>query len=153
MSIFLNKVITALEMLHANLPPTLAKSQVSSVRKHLKNQLLTLLKHPFAAEQFFTNITTLLTDLGASRDEVMKAMPHYEEMKRKARKKEREAAKAAARAEEEATEAKRQKIDIADDEVKSFFFIKNTSPPSSVSILNNIRSIKFIKKSMFCCFD
>ena len=108
-------------MLHANLPPTLAKSQVSSVRKHLKNQLLTLLKHPFAAEQFFTNITTLLTDLGASRDEVMKAMPHYEEMKRKARKKEREAAKAAARAEEEATEAKRQKIDIADDEVKSFF--------------------------------
>ena len=121
MSIFLNKVITALEMLHANLPPTLAKSQVSSVRKHLKNQLLTLLKHPFAAEQFFTNITTLLTDLGASRDEVMKAMPHYEEMKRKARKKEREAAKAAARAEEEATEAKRQKIDIADDEVKSFF--------------------------------
>ncbi|XP_023330368.1 symplekin [Eurytemora carolleeae] len=113
---FMAKVITALEMLHANLPPTLAKSQVSSVRKHLKNQLLTLLKHPFAAEQFFTNITTLLTDLGASRDEVMKAMPHYEEMKRKARKKEREAAKAAARAEEEATEAKRQKIDIADDE-------------------------------------
>ena len=47
----------------------------------------------------------------------MKAMPQYEEMKRRARKKEREAAKAAARAEEEATQAKRQKIDIADDEV------------------------------------
>jgi len=114
---FMSKVITALEMLHANLPPTLAKSQVSSVRKHLKNQLLTLLKHRTAAEQFFTNMTTLLTDLGASRDEVMKAMPEYEEMKRKARKKEREAAKAAAtKAEEEATQAKRQKIDIADDE-------------------------------------
>ena len=70
-------------MLHANLPPTLAKSQVSSVRKHLKNQLLTLLKHRTAAEQFFTNLTTLLTDLGASRDEVMKAMPQYEEVKRK----------------------------------------------------------------------
>ena len=51
------------------------------------------------------------------REEVMKAMPQYEEMKRRARKKEREAAKAAARAEEEATQAKRQKIDIADDEV------------------------------------
>jgi hypothetical protein len=61
------QVITALEMLHANLPPTLAKSQVSSVRKHLKNQLLGLLKHTAVAENFFTNITTLLTDLGASR--------------------------------------------------------------------------------------
>jgi len=113
---FMSKVITTLEMLHANLPPTLAKSQVSSVRKQLKNQLLTLLKHNTAAEHYFTNITTLLTDLGASREEVMKAMPQYEEMKRRARKKEREAAKAAARAEEEATQAKRQEIDIADDE-------------------------------------
>lgn len=38
----------------------------------------------------------------------MRAMPQYEEMKRRARKKEREAAKAAARAEEEALGAKRQ---------------------------------------------
>merc|ERR550539_538708 len=90
---FMPRVITALEMLQANLPPTLARSQVSSVRKHLKNQLLALLKHPTAAEHFFTNMTTLLTDLGASRDEVMK-IPNYEEMKRKARKKEREAEKA-----------------------------------------------------------
>ena len=30
--------------------PTLAKSQVSSVRKHLKIQLLTLLRHPTAEE-------------------------------------------------------------------------------------------------------
>ena len=69
-------------MLHANLPPTLAKSQVSSVRKHLKNQLLALLRHPAAAELHFTNITTLLTDLGASREEVNKALPQYEEMKK-----------------------------------------------------------------------
>ncbi|KAH7971705.1 hypothetical protein HPB52_002362 [Rhipicephalus sanguineus] len=33
---FMSRVIQALESLHANLPPTLAKSQVSSVRKHLK---------------------------------------------------------------------------------------------------------------------
>jgi len=58
--VFMAKVITALEMLQANLPPTLAKSQVSSVRKHLKNQLLALLRHPTAAEHFFTNMTTLL---------------------------------------------------------------------------------------------
>jgi hypothetical protein len=28
-----------------------------------------------AAEKYFVNITTLLTDLGASREEVMKVMP------------------------------------------------------------------------------
>ena len=42
--LFFGKTITAFEMLHANLPPTLAKSQVSSVRKHLKNQLLMLMR-------------------------------------------------------------------------------------------------------------
>ena len=111
--VFMPKVITALEMLQANLPPTLAKSQVSSVRKHLKNQLLALLRHPTAAEHFFTNMTTLLTDLGAGRDEVMRAMPQYEEMKRRAKKKEREAAKAR---EVEETVAKRPKIDTPDEE-------------------------------------
>ena len=110
---FMAKVITALEMLQANLPPTLAKSQVSSVRKHLKNQLLALLRHPTAADHFFTNMTTLLTDLGAGRDEVMRAMPQYEEMKRKAKRKEREAL-AKAKEAEESTAAKRPKIDIPD---------------------------------------
>jgi len=111
--VFMPKVITALEMLQANLPPTLAKSQVSSVRKHLKNQLLALLRHPTAAEHFFTNMTTLLTDLGAGRDEVMRAMPQYEEMKRRAKKKEREAAKAR---EAEETVAKRPEIDTPDED-------------------------------------
>ena len=52
----------------------------------MKNQLLALLKHKTAAENFFTNITTLLTDLGAGKEEVMKAMPKFDEMKRRARK-------------------------------------------------------------------
>ena len=112
---FMSRVITALEMLQANLPPTLAKSQVSSVRKHLKNQLLTLLRHPTAAENFFTNMTTLLTDLGANRDEVMRAIPNYEEMRRKASKKKREAERAKEAAKEE-QESKRPKIDIPDEE-------------------------------------
>ena len=112
---FMAKVITALEMLQANLPPTLAKSQVSSVRKHLKNQLLALLRHPTTAEHFFSNMTTLLTDLGAGRDEVMRAMPQYEEMKRKAKRKEREAL-AKAKEVEESTAPKRPKIDIPDEE-------------------------------------
>lgn len=86
------KVITAFEMLHANLPPTLAKSQVSSVRKHMKNQLLALLKNNFAAENYFTNITTLLTDLGASKEEVMRAIPRFEEHRKRVRLQEREKA-------------------------------------------------------------
>lgn len=52
-----------------NLPPTLSKSQVSSVRKSLKMQMLTLLKQP-ASYPLQTNITTLLTDLGATQSEV-----------------------------------------------------------------------------------
>ena len=62
--LFMGKVIQALEALHANLPPTLAKSQVNSVRKSLKLQLLSLLKHPAAAAQYQTIVIELLTDLG-----------------------------------------------------------------------------------------
>ena len=80
-------MITALEMLHANLPPTLARSQVSSVRKHLKNQLLTILKSvpEQHIEKFFINMTTLLTDLGAGKDEVLKAVPDFDGLMRKSK--------------------------------------------------------------------
>ncbi|XP_054261874.1 symplekin-like [Macrosteles quadrilineatus] len=79
---FMGKVVAALETLHTNLPPTLTKSQVSSVRKHLKLQLLTLLKHP-AAMDFLQNITTLLTDLGATYHEVMKSYPKSDEIRKR----------------------------------------------------------------------
>ncbi|GFS11752.1 symplekin [Elysia marginata] len=52
-----------------NLPPTLAKSQVSSVRKNLKTQMMGLLKHS-ASLDFLPQISTLLTDLGASQSEI-----------------------------------------------------------------------------------
>lgn len=81
---FMSKVIQALESLHANLPPTLAKSQVSSVRKHLKLQLLILMKHP-AAVDFHGQISTLLTDLGATPQEISKSMPKPEEIRKRAR--------------------------------------------------------------------
>ncbi|XP_074640461.1 symplekin-like [Tubulanus polymorphus] len=80
---YLPRVIQGFESLHANLPPTLAKSQVSSVRKNLKMQLLLLLKHPMSFS-FHAQITTLLTDLGASTSEVLKFMPKMDERKRKA---------------------------------------------------------------------
>ncbi|KAL1131945.1 hypothetical protein AAG570_011556, partial [Ranatra chinensis] len=79
---FMGKVVTALETLHINLPPTLSTSQVNSVRKHLKMQLLNLLRHPTAMD-YNTNITTLLTDLGASNHEVMKAFPKSEDIKKR----------------------------------------------------------------------
>ncbi len=53
-----------------NLPPTLVDSQVTSVRKIVKLKLLSLLKHP-ASFDFQPQITTLLTDLGATQAEVL----------------------------------------------------------------------------------
>ncbi|XP_063228750.1 symplekin isoform X2 [Bacillus rossius redtenbacheri] len=79
---FMGRVIAALETLHTNLPPTLSKSQVSSVRKHLKIQLLNLLKHPSSVD-YHTNITTLLTDLGATYQEVMKYYPKPDEVRKR----------------------------------------------------------------------
>ncbi|EHB00843.1 Symplekin [Heterocephalus glaber] len=71
---FMSEVIQAYETLHANLPPTLAKSQVSSVRKNLKLHLLSVLKHP-ASLEFQAQITTLLVDLGTPQAEIARNMP------------------------------------------------------------------------------
>uniref|UniRef100_T1JDS4 F-box domain-containing protein n=1 Tax=Strigamia maritima TaxID=126957 RepID=T1JDS4_STRMM len=81
---FMSKVIQTLEALQVNLPPTLAKSQVSSVRKHLKVQLLSLIKVPTSTE-FHSQIITLLTDLGATQQEINKCLPRPEEMKKRSR--------------------------------------------------------------------
>ena len=74
-TLFMSKVITALEALHVNLPPTLSESQVSSVRKQLKVQLLILLKHPLAAttSNFQTSIIELLLGLGGSQLDITKS--------------------------------------------------------------------------------
>ncbi|KAH9492706.1 hypothetical protein Btru_024229 [Bulinus truncatus] len=71
---FFDQVVQSFEALHVNLPPTLAKSQVSSVRKNLKTLMMTLLKHP-ASTDFIPQISTLLTDLGASQTEIAKNIP------------------------------------------------------------------------------
>ncbi|XP_017301079.1 symplekin [Diaphorina citri] len=77
---FTGRVVAALELLHTNLPPTLSKSQVCSVRKQMKNNLLSLLKCSGAID-YHSNISTLLTDLGATYSEVMKVMPKPEEIR------------------------------------------------------------------------
>ncbi|ESO08851.1 hypothetical protein HELRODRAFT_168763 [Helobdella robusta] len=79
---FVVDVVQGFESLHVNLPPTLTNSQVSSVRKHLKMQLLALLRLP-ACLSLQSNIAILLTDLGATQNEVIKNMVRVDERKRK----------------------------------------------------------------------
>lgn len=66
---YMSRVVQTFEALQVNLPPTLVDSQVTSVRKIIKLKLLSLLKHP-ASLDFQPQITTLLTDLGATQAEV-----------------------------------------------------------------------------------
>ncbi|KAK3508762.1 hypothetical protein QTP70_004239 [Hemibagrus guttatus] len=71
---FMSEVIQAYETLHANLPPTLAKSQVSSVRKSLKLHLVSVLRHPSSVD-FHGQISTLLLDLGMAQNEIARCVP------------------------------------------------------------------------------
>lgn len=79
---YIARVVAGYEALHVNLPPTLANSQVSSVRKSLKMQMLALLRLP-ASYEYQPQITTLLTDLGATQSEVMRAMPKIDESRKR----------------------------------------------------------------------
>ena len=53
------------------MPPTLGRSQASTVRKQLKLHLISICKTP-AALDHLTQISSLLTDLGCSNNEVTK---------------------------------------------------------------------------------
>lgn len=68
----------------ANLPPTLAKSQVSSVRKNLKLHLVSVLKHPCSLE-FQAQIGTLLLDLGMPQSEITRSTPALREPRKRPR--------------------------------------------------------------------
>ncbi|XP_049584879.1 symplekin [Syngnathus scovelli] len=81
---FMSKVVQAYETLHANLPPTLAKSQVSSVRKNLKLHLVAVLKHPCSVE-FQGQIGTLLLDLGMPQSEIARSTPPVREQRKRPR--------------------------------------------------------------------
>ncbi|CAG5865899.1 symplekin [Menidia menidia] len=81
---FMSEVVQAYETLHANLPPTLAKSQVSSVRKNLKLHLVAVLKHPCSLE-FQGQISTLLLDLGMPQNEITRHTPAPREQRKRAR--------------------------------------------------------------------
>ncbi|CAL1582661.1 unnamed protein product [Knipowitschia caucasica] len=81
---FMSQVVQAYETLHANLPPTLAKSQVSSVRKNLKMHLVAVLKHSCSVE-FHVQICTLLQDLGMPQSEIARSTPSLREPRKRSR--------------------------------------------------------------------
>lgn len=99
---FLQPVIQALKNLHSNLPPTLTDSQMISVRKHLKMQLLNILKQPSAFEMQST-ISQILVDLGATNSEIQKAIPKLDK---------KEQARRAKRASEVAAESAAKRIKV-----------------------------------------
>lgn len=104
---FMSEVVQAYETLHANLPPTLAKSQVSSVRKNLKLHLVAVLKHPCSLE-FQVQISTLLLDLGMPQSEITRYTPAPREQRKRPRY-------------DQSTEGKKVKMEpalIEDDEEK-----------------------------------
>lgn len=71
----------ALQLLQHDLPPTLSDSQVTSVQKQLKLTLLGLLKHP-ASIEFAATMARQLTQLGAREQEIMKAYPKLDDIRR-----------------------------------------------------------------------
>ncbi|XP_030199121.1 symplekin [Gadus morhua] len=116
---FMSQVVQAYETLHANLPPTLAKSQVSSVRKNLKIHLVAVLKHPCSLD-FQAQIGTLLLDLGMPQSEISRATPVPREPRKRPRT-------------EQYTEGKKIKMEPAlmeDDEEKEEPAAMSVSKPS-----------------------
>ncbi|XP_029663814.1 symplekin [Formica exsecta] len=100
---FMPNVILALQRLQHDLPPTLSDSQVTSVQKQLKLTLLGLIKHP-ASVEYASTIAKQLAQLGAKEQEIIKAYPKPEDVRR-IKKRQQEVAAASV--------AKRAKIDVA----------------------------------------
>ncbi|XP_068988767.1 symplekin isoform X1 [Bombus flavifrons] len=93
---FMPGVIQALQRLQHDLPPTLSDSQVTSVQKQLKLTLLGLMKHP-ASIEFASTIAKQLTQLGAKEQEILKAYPKPEDIRRMKKRQQEAAASSAAK--------------------------------------------------------
>lgn len=100
---FMPNVVQALQRLQHDFPPTLSDSQVTSVQKQLKLTLLGLMKHP-ASIEYASTIAKQLAQLGTKEQEIIKAYPKPEDVRR-IKKRQQEVAAASA--------AKRAKIDMA----------------------------------------
>lgn len=109
----MSPVIDALKALHSNLPPTLTDSQVSSVRKHLKMQLINILKQN-ASYEMHSTITVILSDLGATNQEIARAIPKIDKQEHH-----RRAKRALENATAAASMAKRQRLERENKEAKA----------------------------------
>lgn len=107
---FLSDVVKTLKDRHSNLPPTLSDSQINSVRKNMKMQLLNILKQP-AAFELQSMIRHVLIDLGSQDSEIAKAIPKMDK-KEQARRTKRALENAATNA------AKRIKIEAVEKPVR-----------------------------------
>jgi symplekin len=67
-------VLNTYSKLLQNMPPTLGNSQVSTVRKQIKLQIISICKNPSCGEHV-NDITKILTDLGTSSNEISKILP------------------------------------------------------------------------------
>lgn len=102
---YMDSVIQAIQRVQNDLPPTLSDSQVTSVQKHLKLTLLNLLKHPCGIPHAQI-LARQLNQLGVKEQEIFKAYPKQEEIKRYNKKRQQENAAAASIA------AKKQRLEI-----------------------------------------
>lgn len=71
---YMSQVVDALKSLNSNFPPTLSDSQVASVKKTLKLNFMNILKQPSSYE-FRPIIMPILFELGASQNEINRALP------------------------------------------------------------------------------
>lgn len=68
------QVVDAIIEVNANFPPTLTDTQVNSMRKNLKLQCLNILRLP-SSFPLQSTLVEILKDLGASNNEIMRAVP------------------------------------------------------------------------------
>ncbi|VVD01256.1 unnamed protein product [Leptidea sinapis] len=78
---YLVRVVQALGDLHTTLPPTLSQSQVNSVRKHLKMQLINLVRQT-TSNEIIPQLMQLLSDIGMTQQEINKVVPKEKRNKR-----------------------------------------------------------------------
>lgn len=144
---FMSSVVDALKSLLGNLPPTLTDSQVSSVKKHLKMQLINMLKNNASFEMHGT-ITPMLTDLGASNSEIARAMPKMDKQEQH-----RRAKRASENAAAAADSAKRQKLEVEKKSAKRQMEIDYDEVEDQVrraTVINESFVVDALKKQELC---
>lgn len=95
-------IVENIDTLQANMPPTLSTMQVNSVRKKLKMELISLIKHS-AAIDHIEQISKMLLSVGCTQQDVNKITPKVDEK--------RKAAKRLLKEQETAQQAKKAKLD------------------------------------------